>query len=270
MDSRLEEINNLLIRYSLGDFDYSIQPSEKYDEIDAFITNINMLGEELKTSVISRDYFNNIFHSVSDMLLVLDNKGDITSINRAVTDKLRYSENQLRETSINFIAGDESKLFEYIRSMLSKEKFLNNLEVVFHSLELNPIPVSLSCSYLYNQHQVRIGYLIIARDLSKIKEFENSSKETEKKFRKVFEDSSDCFFITDAAGKFIDLNKAGFELLKYRGNMIHNESFFEFIYDRNERESFLRQINDKTVVPDCKLKILDKENNIIDCLVSAN
>ncbi len=214
MDSRLEEINNLLIRYSLGDFDYSIQPSDKYDEIDAFITNINMLGEELKTSVISRDYFNNIFHSVSDMLLVLDNKGDITSINKAVTDKLRYSENQLRETSINFIAGDESKLFEYIRSMLGKNSFLNNLEVVFHSLELNPIPVSLSCSYLYNQHQVRIGYLIIARDLSKIKEYENSSKETEKKFRKVFEDSSDCFFITDADGKFIDLNRAGFDLLK--------------------------------------------------------
>ena len=89
MDSRLEEINNLLIRYSLGDFDYSIQPSERYDEIDAFITNINMLGEELKTSVISRDYFNNIFHSVSDMLLVLDNKGDITSINKAVTEKFK-------------------------------------------------------------------------------------------------------------------------------------------------------------------------------------
>jgi PAS domain S-box-containing protein len=270
MDSRLEEINNLLIRYSLGDFDYSIQPSEKYDEIDAFITNINMLGEELKTSVISRDYFNNIFHSVSDMLLVLDNKGEITSVNKAVTEKLRYSENQLRETSINFIAGDNNKLFEYIRSMLGKDRFLNNLEVVFHSLELSPIPVSLSCSYLYNQHQVRIGYLIIARDLSKIKEFENSSKETERKFRKVFEDSSDCFFITDAEGKFIDLNRAGFELLKCQGNAINKDSFFDFIYDNNERESFIRQITEKTVVPDCKLKIRDKENTIIDCLVSAN
>jgi len=121
MDARFEDINNLLIRYSLGDFDYSIQPSEKYDEIDAFITNINMLGEELKTSVISRDYFNNIFNSVSDMLFVLDNKGEITSINKAVTERLRYSENQLRETSINFITGDGSRLFEYIRSMLGKK-----------------------------------------------------------------------------------------------------------------------------------------------------
>ena len=116
----LEDINNLLIRYSLGDFDYSIQPSEKYDEIDAFITNINMLGEELKTSVISRDYFNNIFHSVSDMLFVLDNKGEITSINKAVTDRLQYSENQLRETSINFIAGDDSRLFNILEACLEK------------------------------------------------------------------------------------------------------------------------------------------------------
>ena len=270
MDSRLEDINNLLIRYSLGDFDYSIQPSEKYDEIDAFITNINMLGEELKTSVISRDYFNNIFHSVSDMLLVLDNKGEITSINKAVTDKLKYSENQLKETSINFIAGDDSRLFEYIRSMLGKNGVLNNLEIVFQSLELTSLPVSLSCSYLYNQHQVRIGYLIIARDLSKIKEFENSSKETERKFRKVFEDSSDCFFITDIKGKFIDLNRAGYELLKCDSASINTNSFFDYIYDESERAAFTRQINDKGVVPDCKVKIRDKENTIIDCLISAN
>lgn len=270
MDSRLEDINNLLIRYSLGDFDYSIQPSENYDEIDAFITNINMLGEELKTSVISRDYFNNIFHSVSDMLFVLDNKGEITSINKAVTDKLRYSENQLRETSINFITGDDSRLFEYIRSMLGKNGSVNNLEIVLHSLEMVPVPVSLSCSYLYNQNQVRIGYLIIARDLSKIKEFENSSRESEKKFRKVFEDSSDCFFITDAQGKFIDLNRAGFELFKCDDTPINTNSFFEYIHDDNEREAFIHEINEKGIVPDCKLKIRDKENTIIDCLVSAN
>lgn len=270
MDSRLEDINNLLIRYSLGDFDYSIQPSEKYDEIDAFITNINMLGEELKTSVISRDYFNNIFHSVSDMLLVLDNKGEITSINKAVTDKLQYSENQLRETSINFITGDDSRLFEYIRSMLGKNGVLNNLEVAFQSLELTSMPVSLSCSYLFNQHQVRIGYLIIARDLSKIKQFENSSRESEKKFRKVFEDSSDCFFITDASGKFIDLNHAGLELFKCDNISINQNSFFEYIYDDSEREALIRQINEKGIVPDSKVKIKNRENIIIDCLISAN
>lgn len=270
MDTRFEDINNLLIRYSLGDFDYSIQPSEKYDEIDAFITNINMLGEELKTSVISRDYFNNIFHSVSDMLFVLDNKGEITSINKAVTDKLKYSENQLRETPINFITGDGSRLFEYIRSMLGKNGSLINLEIEFQSLEMGSLPVSLSCSYLYNQKRVRIGYLIIARDLSKIKEYENSSKENEKKFRKVFEDSSDCFFITDAAGKFIELNRAGFDLFKCTDNVLNRESFFDYIYSDAEKEAFISEINEKGVVPDCKLKIKDKENATVDCLISAN
>lgn len=270
MDARFEDINNLLIRYSLGDFDYSIQPSEKYDEIDAFITNINMLGEELKTSVISRDYFNNIFHSVSDMLFVLDNKGEITSINKAVTEKLRYSENQLRETSINFITGDGSRLFEYIRSMLGKNGVLINLEIAFQSLEMGTLPVNLSCSYLYNQKRVRIGYLIIARDLSKIKEFENSSKESEKKFRKVFEDSSDCFFITDAAGKFIELNKAGFELFKCSDNVINKDSFFDYLYGDTDKDLFVREINEKGLVPDCKVKIRDKENTTIDCLISAN
>jgi hypothetical protein len=83
MDPRLEDINNLLIQYSLGDFSQSIHPSDKGDDIDAFINNINMLGEQLKTAVISREQFNNITHSVSDMLHILGNKGGIRSSNKA-------------------------------------------------------------------------------------------------------------------------------------------------------------------------------------------
>ena len=86
MDPRLEEINTLLISYSLGDFNQKISTSDKMDEIDAFITNINMLGEELKISTISKNYFNNIFNSVSTMLFVLDANGTINSINKAVAE----------------------------------------------------------------------------------------------------------------------------------------------------------------------------------------
>ena len=67
-DPRFEKINELFINYSLGDFDYKIDLSPKLDEIDAFISNINMLGEELKATTISKNYFNNIFNSVSDII----------------------------------------------------------------------------------------------------------------------------------------------------------------------------------------------------------
>jgi transcriptional regulator with PAS, ATPase and Fis domain len=61
------------------------------DEVDAFISGVNMLGEEMKDKTISRDYFNNIFNSVSDMVFVLDKQGKIENINQSVAHHLHYS-----------------------------------------------------------------------------------------------------------------------------------------------------------------------------------
>jgi len=65
MDNRFNKIRQLLSAYSIGDFDKKLAVSKKMDEVDAFISGVNMLGEELKERTISRDYFNNIFNSVS-------------------------------------------------------------------------------------------------------------------------------------------------------------------------------------------------------------
>jgi len=48
MDKRLKEINLRLSEYSLGKFDKRLTLSPRLDDIDAIISGINMLGEELK------------------------------------------------------------------------------------------------------------------------------------------------------------------------------------------------------------------------------
>jgi len=65
MDKRLEEISLRLSEYSIGDFNNTIHISYRLDEIDAISNVINMLREELKARTVSRDYFTNVFNSVS-------------------------------------------------------------------------------------------------------------------------------------------------------------------------------------------------------------
>ena len=71
MHRRLQQINKLLQAYSSGKFDRQLDASTGNDIIDACIIGINMFGEELHATTISRNYFNNIFHAVSDMILYL-------------------------------------------------------------------------------------------------------------------------------------------------------------------------------------------------------
>ena len=45
----------------------------------------------------------------------------------------------------------------------------------------------------------------MARDLSNIKQYELSLKESEEKYRKIFEETGDCIFITDKKGNYFFL-----------------------------------------------------------------
>ncbi len=47
-DTRLAEINNLLVEYANANFDIKIEPSDNEDQIDVIIYGLQMLGEELK------------------------------------------------------------------------------------------------------------------------------------------------------------------------------------------------------------------------------
>ena len=255
MNPRLEEINNLLISYSLGEFDAKIEPSQNQDEIDAFIININMLGEELKASTISKNYFNNIFHSVSDKLFVIDNSGKITDVNNTVCVKLGYRRDTLIGTSIDSLSGEKNKVLNFIKKGLSSDNSILHWESTLRKFNGETIPVYCSCSYLHNQNKEKIGYVLSARDISEIKKYEKSLVESEKKYRNIFEKSSDCLFVIDTTGRFLDLNMAGFELFKLSGEDSACANFYELIVEGNEKDFFRKALVKDGNVIDFKLNI---------------
>jgi PAS domain S-box-containing protein len=270
MDTRLEKINNLLINYSLGNFDYKMLPTDNFDEIDAFICNINMLGEELKSSMISRDYFNNVFNSVSDMLLVLNKDGIITSVNKTVVDVLKYSSNELHDNHIDFIMGQEQHFFDSIKKEF-KTHAVVDLEVDFYSINGDALPVHCLCSYLMNKNHEKIGYLLIVKDLSKIKKYEQTLRETGEKYRKIFQESTDCIFVIKLNGKFLELNQAGINLFKFPDQKVWRLNFFfDFINDKYKKELFKQEVRKNNSVVNFKMKIRNYNNEIIDCLVSTS
>ena len=269
MDPRFDEINSLLIHYSQGQFDYKISPSASLDEIDAFITNINMLGEELKVSTISRNYFNNIFDSVSDMVFVLNPAGKISSINNAVKETLLYTEQELEGKLIDEVQNEKTFFFGYLKDRLNKEPLVYlDMQIVSQNKQI--IPVNCSCSFLYNPGKEVIGYLLVARDQTKIKKYERSLIESEKKYRNIFESSSDCLFILDVETRFKEINEAGIKLFKYPLAELKKKKIRELIYDQNQRAIIRDELDAKGSVVDYELNFVDAQKNIITCLVSAS
>ena len=93
---RIEEISKLIFEVANGNFDYKIEaPEDSDDELEAIVLGVNMLGQELKKSTVSRDYMQGIYNGVIDMLIIMDSNLEIKSINGAVTDILGFKEEEL-------------------------------------------------------------------------------------------------------------------------------------------------------------------------------
>lgn len=270
LEPRFDKISELLVEYSLGKFDSKIELTEKQDEIDAFISSINMLGEELKVTTISKNYFNNIFNSVSDMLFVLNQDGEVENVSQSVKEKLKISIDSIKGKQIDTFFHKKSSLFRQVTDVLKKKGNTAELEADLFRSDGTTIPVSCSGTYLTTENKEKLGYLLVARDLTNIKQIELSLKHSEEKYRKIFSESSDPIFILDKLGRIVDFNKAGLGLFKYADEDLKKLNYFKFFHNQQESKQFIKEINQKGLVIDFKVKLLDSFNHTIDCLISAN
>jgi PAS domain S-box-containing protein len=173
MKFRFDRINDLLSQYSLGNFDYSIPVSDNLDEIDTIILGINMLGEELKATTISKNYFNDIFNSVSDMVFVFSTDLSLQMMNETAIRLLGYTDKHSlihHFTLFKDASKDESVGFlEFISNFSTNTE----TEATFVTRQGAQIPVLSSYSKLKNIKGEEIGSLLVAKDITKQKESEN-------------------------------------------------------------------------------------------------
>lgn len=164
-DYRLEALSDLLIQYSLGNFDSYLPISENEDDIDAIIAGVNMLGEELKDVTISRDFLSRIYNSIAEMLCVADLSGKIEDLNEVACrmfDAEKYD-----------LLG--KNLFDFI-SIKSKKKLLDDNNLFSSKLDKitvlgdlkNNTRVKLNCNFttLRDANNDPTGILLIAEDIT--------------------------------------------------------------------------------------------------------
>lgn len=165
MDNRLEEINFLLSEYSLGRFDKRLSLSKRLDEVDAVTNGVNMLGEELKSITISRNYFTNIFNSVSDMVFILNNKGQIHDVNQSAEQQLKYKLGSMIGKMFNDLHKGKLSFFNHIKNQLKQTSSLVIGESFLQSSDGILIHVRIHVSHFKNERKRRL-ILLSASDIT--------------------------------------------------------------------------------------------------------
>jgi PAS domain S-box-containing protein len=182
LNDRIEEITTLIAEVANGNFDYKMDASETGDELDAIIAGVNMLGEELKNSTVSRDFMQSIYHGVVDMLLILNTDFTIRNVNAAFEELLGFKEAELRGLPLSiFVHLSDNPTFSHILNRFKSEGKCLNEELLFTTKSKFQIPASCSFSFLKNNLKTIDGILIIAKDITKQKQTEQELIEAKNK-----------------------------------------------------------------------------------------
>ncbi|WP_437623767.1 PAS domain S-box protein [Sorangium sp. So ce1151] len=103
LNERLEGLLEVVV--ALVGFDYAKKAhvSDRNDIIDGMAAGLNMLGEELATSTVSKTHVTSIIESMLDLLVVADRERGIRSLNQAACDLAGYAREELVGKPIDLV-----------------------------------------------------------------------------------------------------------------------------------------------------------------------
>jgi PAS domain S-box-containing protein len=164
---QLQYIQDFLIGLAAGDFNAKLSLAEDDDEqIKSIEVGINMLVEELKITTISQVFLNSIYNGINDILIVLNEKGEVQKTNSVLEKLLLYNEQELKNKSVeklihlDCIDDARNAIKNAYETAEIKEIGLN-----FIDKNKSTIPVSCSFSVLYNAQNQPSGILLVAKDI---------------------------------------------------------------------------------------------------------
>ena len=143
-------------------------PEARGDELGELAAVFNDMRDQLRATTISRDYVDSILSGMNEAIIVTGNDGKIKRINTATTHLLGYEEDELLDTSIDFVI-DISKN----RSLANDSPSRLPKEATFESKYGESIPVSYTCSIVEDSNGATGTRIYAAQNITERRRAEN-------------------------------------------------------------------------------------------------
>ena len=129
------------------------------------------------------------------------------------------------------------------------------------------LTLEISASLVRDSEGQPTGFRGIAIDVTERKQTEEALRESEKRYRSLFQESLDAIVITNRKGRFVDANKAALRLFGFSREETLSASFKELYVDPKDGERFKQEIEAKGSVQDFEVNLKKKDGTVMTCLL---
>ncbi len=113
------------------------------------------------------------------------------------------------------------------------------------------------------------GFVEVGRDITERKKAEETLRESEERYRSLFEESRDAIIVTTTEGKFVDFNQAALDLLCFTREELMGMNAQERYVNPADRKTLVHKLEQVGSVQDFETRIRRKDGTELDCLYTA-
>lgn len=165
---------------------------------------------------VSEERFRNLFENANDIIYVHDLKGNYISLNHAAERIFGYTREEALRLNMTQIAAPEH--LEMAREQMEKKLNGTAHQTAYEldCLRRDGSRVTLEVnSSVVSENGVPVAVQGIARDVTERKLAEEAIRESENRYRDLFENANDLIYTHDLRGNFTSLNRAGERITGY-------------------------------------------------------
>jgi two-component system NtrC family sensor kinase len=158
----------------------------------------------------SEEKYRTIFESANDIIMLLDAKGKILDVNGRLTDIGGYERDELIGKNVSELAKIISvKSLPIVVANL--QKIVAGSGIVTYQVEMlkknrEPVTVEINGVAIRKEGKV-VSILAVLKDITERNRSELQIRESEEKYRNIFESANDIILLLDNKGKILDVNR---------------------------------------------------------------
>jgi len=279
----LTKLKHVTAKIGMGKLDTKIEIKAK-DEIGDLAASFNRMTEDLKKTLVSRDYVDNIIGSMIDSLIVTTPDGKIKTVNHATCELLGYKQEELIGKDVSLLSLEkEEKPFKGTKlEKLIRENYLENYETWYKAKDGNKIPVLFSGSAMRDNNGNVTSIVCVVRDITERRKAEEALKNTYRELKdtqeQLIRSSKMAAMGQLAAGISHELNQPLTGIKGFAQTALINLSekspvrsdLNKIVEQADYMDNIIKSIRIFAKRSDFKLKPIDVNESIIDSLSLLN
>jgi len=223
---------------------------------------------------LSIDVMTAIVNAMGDGLVLLDMRGKIIWTNPAFLHISGYRKEEIvgkrgMDLISRMVSAEKTSYFRKVLPRVLRGEVLPTVEFTMLSKRGGHIPVMTTVSTMKNRRGNPHAIVTIFKNISERKKIEEAVRESEERYRTLFEESRDAIYITSRNGAFVDFNQSMLTLFGYTKEEMTTLKAKVMYPNPTDRKRFQKEIEEKGFVKDYELRLKRKDGVELVCLLTS-